>query len=85
MTESFDFALSHNPLAAIIEPLTDAARDWCANNLLDDEQRLVWGGFEAIYVGDGDYYRVDHRDAMDIVEAFVADGLTAQGTREMFA
>lgn len=68
-----DFELSDHGSIALIRPLTDAARDWCSDNLPDDAMTL------------GDAYAVEPRYAMDIAEGFIADGLTCAGMNELEA
>ncbi len=70
----YDFELRDAGSIAQIAPLTDAAREWLDDNVEAEAWQYM-----------GPVLCIDSRYAMAIVEGFVADGLTAEGTAEVFA
>lgn len=70
---AYDFELSDQGSIALVRPLTDAARDWCAGYLGDDDTMMM-----------GDAYAVEPRYAVDIAEGIYEAGLTAPGLDAVF-
>lgn len=75
---AYDFALIHGWGGAYVCPKTDAARQWCSNNL----HHAGAVGWLANMDADGDYV-IDHRDALDVAQAIKAAGLTFPQMEEL--
>jgi hypothetical protein len=65
--EKPDFVFSDEGSIVMLQPVSDAAKDWADENLPDD--RLVWGP----------HVIVEHRYFADIAEGIEADGLVLAG------
>jgi len=59
-----DFEVQNHGSIYLLRPLTEAARDWCNDNLPDDAPTF------------GHAYAIEHRYIRDIVEGALADGLS---------
>lgn len=64
MTEQLDFQADNHGSIIMLTPETDAARDWCADNLPDDAQMF------------GNAFAIEPRYFGDIAAGLLADGLT---------
>jgi hypothetical protein len=63
---TIDFTVSGGGSVYLLQPLTEAARDWCAEHIPADAQ--TWGGAIA----------VEHRYIGPLVDGIAGDGLTVE-------